>query len=215
MAEHDDRLFEVASTLPPGEFTTADFVDHFRRTKPALWQELEARQGKGGKGNGHRTTIYTYLGQSLGRLARAGRLTALGYKRDAPDGWGNPWIAHWSMVSVELAQAGESDSLDDEFREGTLQLKLHLKRERAWRLAGKKKTDFVAKHGKLYCERCRLDPVEAFGSRVGCAVIEVHHAAISVSKMESEHKTKLDDLQCLCANCHRLVHAEMNLRAQS
>ena len=31
--------------------------------------------------------------------------------------------------------------------------------------------------------------------------------------MKSDHKTKLSDLTCLCANCHRVVHRELRLQA--
>ena len=44
----------------------------------------------------------------------------------------------------------------------------------------------------------------------GLDFIEVHHAEVSVAAMVEGHRTKLSDLQCLCANCHRLVHAEIN-----
>jgi predicted HNH restriction endonuclease len=30
--------------------------------------------------------------------------------------------------------------------------------------------------------------------------------------MGDEHKTTLDQLRCLCANCHRIVHHRLKLR---
>ncbi|WP_446728945.1 HNH endonuclease [Pseudoduganella sp. OTU4001] len=39
--------------------------------------------------------------------------------------------------------------------------------------------------------------------------MEVHHSETQVSQMERGHKTSLDSLQCLCANCHRLVHRQL------
>lgn len=101
---------------------------------------------------------------------------------------------------------------DEEYQEGTLKLRRHLQRERSPGLATRKKEDFRKRHGKLYCERCELDPVAAYGAEHGAAIIEVHHAAIMVGEMGENHRTKLDDLQCLCANCHRLTHAELRGR---
>lgn len=54
-----------------------------------------------------------------------------------------------------------------------------------------------------------MDPHEVYGEDYGDACIEVHHAKTSVQDMEAAHKTKLEDLMCLCANCHRVVHREM------
>jgi 5-methylcytosine-specific restriction protein A len=36
----------------------------------------------------------------------------------------------------------------------------------------------------------------------------VHHRTTAVAKMNGTTRTRLSDLQCLCANCHRLVHRE-------
>lgn len=51
-----------------------------------------------------------------------------------------------------------------------------------------------------------MDPIEIYGSEHGEACIEIHHRATQVQNMTEGHVTKLDDLQCLCANCHRIVH---------
>lgn len=97
-------------------------------------------------------------------------------------------------------------TLDREWREGGTKLKLHLKRERAPGLAKAKKAQYRRAHGRLTCEKCGLDPVTYYGTEEAEACIEVHHSATLVSQMSVGHKTTLDDLQCLCANCHRLVH---------
>ncbi|NPT56053.1 hypothetical protein GNZ13_15985 [Paraburkholderia sp. 5N] len=52
-----------------------------------------------------------------------------------------------------------------------------------------------------------------YGQEEAEACIEVHQASTHVSEMGEGHKTTLDDLQCLCANCHRIVHKV--LRKQS
>ena len=97
--------------------------------------------------------------------------------------------------------------------EGTVTLKAHMRRERAWGLADKKKKAFRKQYGKLLCEACGLNPVEAYGAEIGESVIEVHHALVMVANMADNHRTKLDDLKCLCANCHRLIHAKLKIGA--
>jgi hypothetical protein len=96
--------------------------------------------------------------------------------------------------------------IDREWREGGIKLKSHLKRERATGLAKAKKAQYRRTHGRLSCERCGLDPVAHYGTEDAEACIEVHHFSTHVSEMSEGHKTTLDDMQCLCANCHRLVH---------
>lgn len=100
-------------------------------------------------------------------------------------------------------------SADLYWTEGDFRLVSHLRRERASGLSAAKKTAFVKEHGKLYCEKCQFDPVAAYEDEAASACIEVHHSAVAVSKMTSGHETRLVDLQCLCANCHRFVHANL------
>lgn len=93
--------------------------------------------------------------------------------------------------------------------EGNVKVAVHLARERAPGLAAKKKRQFVQDNGYLYCERCKCDPADVYGVEFGYACIEVHHAATQVKDMKTGHQTKLSDLQCLCANCHRITHKEL------
>jgi 5-methylcytosine-specific restriction protein A len=97
-------------------------------------------------------------------------------------------------------------SEDREWSEGNPKRVSHLKRERASGLSQAKKDHFKREHGKLFCERCGLDPVSSYGGLHGEACIEAHHMNTSVATMGEDHMTKLEDLQCLCANCHRVIH---------
>lgn len=114
----------------------------------------------------------------------------------------------------QLQKALNSLTPSDEERswiEGNPRIATHLVRERKPGLARKKRAAFIAGHGKLFCERCALDPVEIYGADAGEACIEVHHHRVQVADMAPDHETKLDDLKCLCANCHRVLHRELAL----
>ena len=96
---------------------------------------------------------------------------------------------------------------DRAWTEGRPRLVTHLKKERATGLARAKKSHFLSKHGKLFCENCGMDPEDFYKGVHGTACIEVHHKNTQVADMNEQHVTRLDDLQCLCANCHRVVHS--------
>ena len=100
---------------------------------------------------------------------------------------------------------------DREWTEGRPKLVRHLRKERAAGLSKAKKDHFIARNDGLRCERCGLDPVAQFGAAAGPACIEVHHRDTQVSKMDEGHRTRLEDLECLCATCHRIVHALLKL----
>jgi len=95
--------------------------------------------------------------------------------------------------------------------EGKKKLLTHTYRERKPGLANAKKAQFRRLYGKLQCERCELDPVAVYGGVHGEASIEVHHKKIQVQNMDEGHQSKLEDLECLCANCHRVAHRLLKL----
>jgi hypothetical protein len=124
--------------------------------------------------------------------------------------------AGFVIVPKGEAQREESGGSDDpEWREGTKELRKHLTRERASGLREAKKAEFRRQHdGQLFCERCKMDPVAVFRSTDGEACIEVHHRKVQVKDMPADHKTRLEDLECLCANCHRVVHRLLRKRGK-
>ncbi|WP_177454433.1 hypothetical protein [Pseudomonas sp. Irchel 3E13] len=99
---------------------------------------------------------------------------------------------------------------DQVWTEGQSRLVAHLRKERAPGLSIAKKAEFKKNHGRLYCERCKMDPVETYGAENGEACIEVHHRTVQIAQMAPRHLTSLEDLQCLCASCHRVVHRELS-----
>lgn len=121
-----------------------------------------------------------------------------------------------SKASMEGAPQLAPEEADREWIEGTPRLRKHLRRERAAGLREAKKAEFRRLHGgKLFCERCREDLVSKYGSDDADACIEVHHSKTMVSEMQDSHATKLEDLQCLCANCHRLEHRRLKRQADT
>ena len=92
--------------------------------------------------------------------------------------------------------------------EGNPKLASHFRRERGSGLARAKKRAFKRKHGRLYCEKCKLEPQSIYGSEIGEACIEVHHI-LPLGTDQNVRKTMLNDLICVCANCHRVIHLEL------
>ena len=95
--------------------------------------------------------------------------------------------------------------------EGQPRLATHLNRERASGLARAKKDAFVRLHKGLYCEECGFRPDEHYGSDVADACIEVHHNA-PLHERSTQGETTLNDLSCVCANCHRVIHRRLKIR---
>lgn len=128
-------------------------------------------------------------------------------------GLGSPCFAILEDAGFMIVPKGEPAPLADPqltyddriWAEGHVKLVTHLRKERAAGLAKAKKDRFRMEHGHLFCERCKQDPTETYGE-IGEACIEVHHHEVHVADMPENHRTELEALQCLCANCHRVVH---------
>jgi hypothetical protein len=99
---------------------------------------------------------------------------------------------------------------DQEWREGGKKLRMHLTVERNSSVGSAKRAHFLKRYGYLFCEKCGFKPHEIYPALVAEACIEVHHRRMQMDEMPKDHVTKLEDLQCLCANCHRVVHRELN-----
>jgi hypothetical protein len=144
---------------------------------------------------------------------------ALGYKVSPwhfTAGVGSPCFkaleaAGYKIVAKDEPSAPAPAGLTDaEWEEGTPKMRSHVRRERGSGLAAAKRDEFRRVHGRLFCELCKMDPVKEYGDPIGEACIEVHHATVQVQEMGASHRTKLADLQCLCASCHRVVHRRLS-----
>ncbi|WP_328771314.1 HNH endonuclease [Streptomyces sp. NBC_00286] len=100
----------------------------------------------------------------------------------------------------------QPDEVDDEgftAIEGRLLVRRALARERDPKLR-KQKIDQVRSDGRpLECEVCEFDFARIYGD-LGEGYIEVHH--VIPLHISGTRKTKLKDLACVCANCHRMCH---------
>ncbi|MNT86425.1 HNH endonuclease [compost metagenome] len=82
---------------------------------------------------------------------------------------------------------------------------MHRYRERDKDLVRKAKKAALKKYGRLACEACGFDFKAAYGPR-GDGLIDAHHTK-PLHTVTADHRTNVDDLALLCANCHRIVHA--------
>ncbi|WP_432185992.1 HNH endonuclease [Streptomyces sp. Tue6028] len=87
--------------------------------------------------------------------------------------------------------------------EGRLLVRRALARERDPKLRRRKIQQATRSGRPLSCEVCAFDFSRAYGA-LGEGYIEVHH--VLPLHISGTRETKLDDLACLCANCHRMCH---------
>jgi 5-methylcytosine-specific restriction protein A len=112
-----------------------------------------------------------------------------------------------SLDDPEVGAAWVGPGIDDgiqEAPEGRLLTQKHFARERNRQLVETKRKQALMRHGKLVCEVCDFDFVIQYGER-GKGFIECHHTK-PVATLGEGHKTHVDDLALVCANCHRMIH---------
>ncbi|MER6880286.1 HNH endonuclease [Streptomyces althioticus] len=100
-------------------------------------------------------------------------------------------------------QEDEVDETGTSAIEGRLLVRRALARERDPKLRSRKIGQVRQQGLPLRCEVCEFDFARTYGG-LGDGYIEVHH--ITPLHVSGVRETKLDDLACLCANCHRMCH---------
>ena len=109
----------------------------------------------------------------------------------------------FASIAERIRTASAADlepiGLELESREGTLVMRMHLRRERDRSLVRRKKEAVLSKSGVLACEACDSIPAQIWGHDL----TEVHHLRPLSS---GETVTKLNDLAILCPTCHRAAH---------
>ncbi len=110
---------------------------------------------------------------------------------------------------LDVLESLKSDPLDFNdpdlsAEEGQLLLRSHFARERNRKIASKKKEVVLKATGALACEVCEFDFFETYGE-IGFGFAECHHSTPLFAQRQ-RLKTRLSDLNILCANCHRMIH---------
>lgn len=101
--------------------------------------------------------------------------------------------------------SGDDEPGLQEAPEGKLLTRTHRFREREPKLVAECKKRALKLKGRLVCEACGFD----FGKRYGedaAHIIDCHHTK-PVHTLTEDGKTHVNDLELLCANCHRMVHS--------
>lgn len=113
-----------------------------------------------------------------------------------------------AAVEQDAAELAEL-SIDDEGMEapeGRVLTRLHRVRERNQKLVEQRKTKALREKGALTCEVCEFDYEKCYGKR-GYGFIEAYHTR-ALASLPGNGMTKLEDLALVCANCHRMIHAQ-------
>ncbi|MFD9098457.1 HNH endonuclease [Streptomyces collinus] len=100
-------------------------------------------------------------------------------------------------------QPDEMDETGATAIEGRLLVRRALARERDPKLRSLKIEQIRRQGLQVRCEVCDFDFARTYGD-LGEGYIEVHHVA--PLHISGPRVTKLEDLACLCANCHRMCH---------
>lgn len=119
---------------------------------------------------------------------------------------------HIDLMSLSIKELlVEANRSPESGNENRRRLALHFVRERDASIPIGKKLKFERDNGYLGCEVCGLKADQALDK----AMIECHHL-VPLGTQDAAVKTDLDDLICVCANCHRRIHAtadvDQNLR---
>lgn len=93
----------------------------------------------------------------------------------------------------------ESKSGKESYVEGAVVQQTVDRRER-----NKEARDAAIERDKGICQVCGFDFKKRYGE-IGAGYIEVHHTK-PISDYDDEHDVKVEDLVCLCANCHAMAH---------
>ena len=113
-------------------------------------------------------------------------------------------IASLDDPDTEVAWTSPDVDEGEDAPEGRLLTRMHVARERNRKLVKQKLTQSLGKHGKLTCEVCQFDFAAFYGSR-GDGFLECHHTK-PLASLAPGHRTQVNDLALVCANCHRMIY---------
>ena len=106
---------------------------------------------------------------------------------------------------ILLAQEFGYNPNEKSFKEGKVQLRLHLTKERNRSLVIRAKEIWNREqNGRVRCSICSFSFTETYGE-VGEGFIEAHHT-LPISELAPDTTINMDDLVPVCSNCHSMLH---------
>lgn len=126
------------------------------------------------------------------------------------------WIAVRERLGVrDLAEVPSISSLEEQFgsasEEGRRVQRTHLRLERDRGVVARAKAQWADANPDLPCELCKVSFVAVYGEH-GRDFIEAHHRVPLHSLAAGQTtRTTVEDLAPVCANCHRMLHANGGL----
>lgn len=112
---------------------------------------------------------------------------------------------HWGLRNFEPSNNCVDITDDDEgFKEGKKKLRIHVCRERNYKVIKEAKARYKERYGKLICQICKFDFEGKYGD-IGKDFIEGHHM-VPISQLNEGDKTKVNDIILVCSNCHKMLH---------
>jgi predicted HNH restriction endonuclease len=103
----------------------------------------------------------------------------------------------------QTASKGEQEAEENKI------LRKHIECESESRLIRDAKRLFIERHGQLFCEICKFGFEKLYGV-LGEAVIE-GHSIQPILLTRIGINPRVEDIIMVCANCHRVIHQNMNL----
>ncbi|MFE7954944.1 HNH endonuclease [Streptomyces sp. NPDC057413] len=219
----EDELVLVGSLVVKNNWRELRTNDHEVRELSELLRSLpihppEVRALPGFRSPGsvsHKTTDFmTNHPEYSGKATRCGKPTRLmihAFMEREPQMLEAAQAIEEGIGSGEFyGLAPEPDEIDETGAtaiEGRLLVRRALARERDPKLRALK-IQQIRKGGRpLRCEVCDFDFALVYGSDLGDGYIEVHH--LTPLHVVGTRETRLEELACLCANCHRMCHRSL------
>lgn len=124
-------------------------------------------------------------------------------------GWDDDAVRPDSSASAAIEGHLEADLEEVLGIEGGRALRTHLRIERDGSVARAAKASWAVRDPLLRCEVCRFSAEVAYGRRY----CEAHHR-VPLATLDEATEMRVEDVACVCANCHRALHRETNLTVE-
>lgn len=151
-----------------------------------------------------------YTGQGRVGLQRGNRDEEVVWQLFADDPGHLAEVSQAIRGCISIQDSFSPNLMEDEpeiqdAEEGRILTRVHRQRERSRKLVEQVKALALKQSGRLICAACGFDFIDTYGPSAS-GIIDVHHTKPLHTLVEG-HRTNIRDLVLLCANCHRVVHA--------